>query len=103
MCFPQIFSTYCEMIMRNLERYSEIKVGGHNVNSLRYADDTLLIEENKEDLQQLLNIVEEESRKKGLELNRKKTEMRIVSQNNECPEIIIVINGNKLKRRDQFR
>ncbi|GFO01465.1 hypothetical protein PoB_002797000 [Plakobranchus ocellatus] len=41
----------------------------------RYADDTVLIAENKEDLQKLLNIVEEESRKKGLELNSKKTKV----------------------------
>ena len=36
---------------------------------LRYADDTVLIPENKEDLRQLLTIFEEESRKKGLQLN----------------------------------
>ena len=38
---------------------------------LRYADDTVLIPENKEDLRQLLTIFEEESRKKGLQLNSK--------------------------------
>ena len=38
---------------------------------LRYADDTVLIPENKEDLRQLLTIFEEGSRKKGLQLNSK--------------------------------
>ncbi|GFO27553.1 catenin (cadherin-associated protein), alpha 3 [Plakobranchus ocellatus] len=56
-----------------------IKVGGQNINNLRYADDTVLIAENKEDLQKLLNIVEEESRKKGLELNSKKTEVMVIT------------------------
>ncbi|GFO46479.1 hypothetical protein PoB_007298400 [Plakobranchus ocellatus] len=51
--------------MRNLENHPGIKVGGQNINNLRYADDTVLIPENKEDLQKILNIIEEESRKKG--------------------------------------
>ncbi|GFO50395.1 retrovirus-related pol polyprotein from type-1 retrotransposable element r2 [Plakobranchus ocellatus] len=73
--FPDLFSLY----MRNLENHPGIKVGGQNINNLRYADDTVLIAENKEDLQKLLNIVEEESRKKGLELNSKKTEVMLIS------------------------
>ena len=47
---------------------------------LRYADDTVLIPENKEDLRQLLTIFEEESRKKGLQLNSKKIELIVISQ-----------------------
>ena len=47
---------------------------------LRYADDTVLIPENKEDLRQLLTIFEEESRKKGLQLNSKKIELMVISQ-----------------------
>ncbi|GFS23512.1 hypothetical protein ElyMa_001642200 [Elysia marginata] len=61
--------------MQNLENCPGIKVGGYNVNNTRYADDTVLIAENKDDLQKLLNIVEEESTKKGLKLNSKKTEV----------------------------
>ena len=47
---------------------------------LRYADDTVLIPENKEDLRQLLTIFEEESRKKGLQLKNKKIELMMISQ-----------------------
>ncbi|GFO08048.1 retrovirus-related pol polyprotein from type-1 retrotransposable element r2 [Plakobranchus ocellatus] len=72
---PDLFSLYSEIIMQNLENHPGIKVDGQNINNLRYADDTVLIAENKEDLQKLLNIVEEKSRKKGLELNSKKTEV----------------------------
>ena len=42
--------------MRNLEGYPTIKVGRHNLNNLRYAEDTVLIAQNNEDLQQLLDI-----------------------------------------------
>ena len=53
MLSPDLFSLYSEIIMPNLEGYQGIKEGGHNVNNLRYADDTILIAENKEDLQLL--------------------------------------------------
>ncbi|GFO07610.1 endonuclease-reverse transcriptase [Plakobranchus ocellatus] len=78
--FPDLFFFYSEIIMRNLENHPGIKVGGQNINNLRYADDTVLIAENKEDLQKLLNIVQEESRKKGSELNSKKTEVMVISR-----------------------
>ena len=41
MLSPDLFSLYIEVIMRNLERYPRMKVRGHNVNNLRYADDTV--------------------------------------------------------------
>ena len=65
-CFSQdFFSLYNEMFMRNQEGYPVVKVGEHNVNILKYADDIVLIAETKEAFQQLLDIVEKESRKKG--------------------------------------
>ncbi|GFS09268.1 endonuclease-reverse transcriptase [Elysia marginata] len=73
--------------MQNLENCPGIKVGGYYVNNIRYADDTVLIAENKDDLQKLLNIVEEESRKKGLELNSKKTEVMVISRKQEPPNV----------------
>ncbi|GFO09600.1 retrovirus-related pol polyprotein from type-1 retrotransposable element r2 [Plakobranchus ocellatus] len=87
--------------MRNLENHPGIKVGGQNISNLRYADDTVLIAENKEDLQKLLNIVEEESRKKGLELNSKKTE--VISRKQESPKCDIFINKVKLKQTKKFK
>ena len=78
-------------------------MGGHNINNLRYADDTVLISENEKDLQQLLNIVESKSKEKGLELNSKKTEVMVISCKEEPPLINITINGIKLKQRDHFK
>ncbi|GFO47360.1 endonuclease-reverse transcriptase [Plakobranchus ocellatus] len=100
---PDLFSLYSEIIMRNLENHPGIKVGGQNINNLRYADDTVLIAENKEDLQKLLNIVEEESRKKGLELNSKKTEVMVISRKQESPKCDIFINKVKLKQTEKFK
>ncbi|GFN89036.1 endonuclease-reverse transcriptase [Plakobranchus ocellatus] len=100
---PDLFSLYSEIIMRNLENHPGIKVGGQNINNLRYADDTVLIAENKEDLQKLLNIVKEESRKKGLELNNKKTEVMVISRKQESPKCDIFINEVKLRQTEKFK
>ena len=49
-----------------------IKISGKNINNLRYADDTTLMVESKEDLKSLLMKVKEESEKAGLKLNIQK-------------------------------
>ena len=49
-----------------------IKIAGRNINSLRYADDTILMAESEE-LKSLLMKVKEESEKVGLKLNIQKT------------------------------
>ena len=61
--------------MRNAgleETQAEIKIVGRNINNLRYADDTTLMEENEEELKNLLMKVKEESEKVGLKLNIQK-------------------------------
>ena len=50
-----------------------IKIAGRNINNFRYADDTTLMAESKEELKNLLMKVKEESEKSGLKLNIQKT------------------------------
>ena len=50
----------------------EIKIAGRNINNLRYADDTTLMAESKEELKSLSMKVKEESEKVGLKLNIQK-------------------------------
>ena len=52
-----------------------IKIARRNINNLRYADDTTLMAESKEELKCLLMKVEEESEKAGLNLNIQKTKI----------------------------
>ena len=52
-----------------------IKIAGRNINNLRYADDTTLMAESKEELKRLLMKVKEESEKVGLKLNIQKTKI----------------------------
>ena len=57
------------------ETQAGIKIAGRNNNNLRYADDTTLIAESKEELKSLLMKVKEESEKVGLKLNVQKTKI----------------------------
>ena len=52
-----------------------IKIAGRNINNLRYADDTTLMAESKEELNSLLMKVKQESEKVGLKLNSQKTKI----------------------------
>ena len=64
--------------MRNAglnEGQSGVKIAGRNINNLRYADDTTLMTENKEELRSLLMKVKVESEKVGLKLNIQKTKI----------------------------
>ena len=75
---PCLFNLHAEYIMRNTgleEAQARIKVAGRNINNLRYADDTTLMAENKEELKSLLMNVKEESEKVGLKLNIQKTKI----------------------------
>ena len=57
------------------EARAGIKIARRNINSLRYANDTTLKAESKEELKNLLMRVKEESEKAGLKLNMKKTKI----------------------------
>ena len=56
-----------------------VKIAGRNINSLRYADDTTLMAESKEELESLLMTVKEESEKVDLKLNIQKTKIMVSS------------------------
>ena len=58
------------------EAQARIKIVGRNINNLRYADDTTLMAEGKEELNSILMRVKEESEKVGLKLNIQKTKIK---------------------------
>ena len=75
---PCLFNFYAEYIMRNAgleEAQAGIKIAGRNINNLRYADDTTLKAESKEELKSFLMKVKEKSEKAGLKLNIQKTKI----------------------------
>ena len=72
---PYLFNLDAEYIMRNTgldEAQAGIKIARRNINNLRYADNTTLMAESKEELKSLLMKVKEDSEKSGLKLNIQK-------------------------------
>ena len=72
---PCLFNLYAEYIRRNTgqaKAQAGIMMAGRNTDNLRYADDTTVMEESKEELKRLLMKVKEESEKVGLKLNIQK-------------------------------
>ena len=61
------------------EAQAGIKIAGRNINNLRYADDSTVMEESKEEPKSLLMKVKEESEKVGLKLNIQKTKIMACS------------------------
>ena len=75
---PCLFNLYVEYIIQNAgldETQAGIKIAGRIINNLRYADDTTLMAESKEEQKSLLMKVKEESEKAGLKLNIQKTKI----------------------------
>ena len=72
---PCLFNLYAEYIMRNArldEAQTGIKIARRNINNLRYADDTTLMAESKEELNSLLVKMKQESENVALKLNIRK-------------------------------
>ena len=61
-----------------------IKIAGGNINSLRYADDSTLMAESKEEIKSLLMKMKEESEKVGLKLNFQKTNIMASNPITSC-------------------
>jgi len=51
---PDLFSLYAELIMRKLSNEGKFKVNGQSLSDIRYADDTVFISDDEQDLQEML-------------------------------------------------
>ena len=100
---PDLFNLYSEIILRCIQGLEGIKIGGVNINNVRYADDTVLIADSEEKLKNLIDAVQEASEAKGLRLNIKKTEVMVVSKQPNPPRCNITINNETLKQVEQFK
>ena len=100
---PDLFNIYSETIIRTLGDSPGIKINGENINNIRYADDTALISDSKENLQLLLDKVVTESERMGLYLNVKKTECMVVSRKEINPICNLVSKGETIKQVKTFK
>ena len=99
---PDLFSVYGEIIMRSINGMEGIRIGGENINNIRFADDTVIIADSEEKLQALLDTVKRESENMGLKINIKKTEVVVTSKDQEPPNCNILIDGSRVKQSSSF-
>ena len=99
---PCLFNLYAEHIIRNArldELQAGIKIGGRNINNVRYEDDATLMAESEEELKSLLMTVKEESERASLILKYLKKKKEIMASS---PITAWQIEGEKVEVMTDF-
>ena len=99
---PDLFNIYSEYIIRKIKELEGIRIGGINVNNIRYADDTVLIADSEEKLQALIQTINQASEEMGLKINIKKTETMVVSKAPNPPQCNFTLNNETIKQVKDF-
>ena len=100
---PDLFSLYTQIVMDEMKEIPGVKIGGRNINNIRYADDMVVMAETEEGLQALMNKLEEECRNVGLRININKTEVMGVTKRRERLPVSITLAGETMKQVATFR
>ena len=103
---PLIFSLYTEHIFRKTNHIPGWGGGGeinwHNINNLRYADDTVLIAEDEASLQDLVTAVTDESEKCGLLMNIKQTKVMLLTKDTKEKKVSNHIDHKEVEQVQSF-
>ena len=99
---PYLFNIYTEFIFRQSNELPGITIHGLNINNLRYADDTALIADDKDKLQNIVTMVQKESSKAGLEMNVKKTKTMLIARDVENKKVEVKVNDEILQQVNKF-
>ena len=100
---PCLFNLYTENIFRETKCDKGIKIGGKTINNLRYADDTVLLAETKEDLQLIINEVNKVGKEYGMKMNANKTKTMVITRKENTPQIKLEIDGTEIKQVQNFK
>jgi hypothetical protein len=100
---PYLFNILAELVMRiALDGYDGgFRIGGRQINNLRYADDIVLIATSEQGLQELVERVNRAAQQNGLKVNVKKTEVMAISDTQNQTKV--VIDGQVLATTDSFK
>ena len=99
---PVMFNLYTEHIFRKTNHIPGVNINGHNINNLRYADDTVLIAEDEASLQDLVTKVKDESEKCGLLMNIKKTKVMLLTKDTKEKKVSIHIDHKEVEQVQSF-
>ena len=72
--------------MRKINHMGEVRIGGLNANNIRYVDDTAIVADSEEQVQYLISVIADESRKFGLEIDNIKTFCMSILKKNVSPK-----------------
>ena len=98
---PGLFNIYAEFITRNIENEG-IRIGGKNINNIRYADDEVLIADSEDKFKTLLQKVSEHSEALGIKRNRKKTKTMVITTKDRSPIVCVRLNNEEIEQVDDF-
>ena len=98
---PDLFSLYTELIMRKVME-GNFKVNGHTISDIRYADDTVLISDDEQNLQEMIVSLKNESEVRGLNINKQKTKLMVFSKSRNVPKCNIYLDNEKIKQVQEF-
>lgn len=93
---------YSQAVFEDLKDVSDIKIGGRNINNIRFADDTGLIAENEENLQMLLDKLVGSCRKWELIINSDKTVSMLVQKGKHRRNWEIRIDDINIKKVKEY-
>ncbi|KAI5732155.1 hypothetical protein M8J77_022354 [Diaphorina citri] len=101
---PLLFNLYSEELFNEaLEDSNEgISINGTIINNIRYADDTVILASNINDLQSILNKVVRSCEKFGLNINTKKTKYMVISKENQS-NTNLLMKGQQLEKVDKIK
>ena len=99
---PSLFNLYTEKIFRETEDMEGVIVGGHNINNLKYADDTSLLALEEQKLQNLLTTVNDKGKLYGMEINVKKSKSMVASKKQETPKVSINLDGTAIEQVEKM-
>ena len=100
---PDLFSLYSQAVMDELVDMEGIRIGGININNIRYADDTVLIADTEEKLQRLVDSLNEGCERYGLKINIGKTEVMGLTKRPEQLPVSISLRGDTLNQVSSFK
>ena len=75
-----------------------LKIGGITVNKLRYADDTVLLADNEEELQDIMDKINEVRISYGKKINAKKTKTMVIARDTPPPQMNITRDGSNIEQ-----
>ena len=102
MLSPCLFNLYTETIFRHVEDCKGVPIGGTQIDNLRYADDTVLLADSDENLQNMMNKVNEVGKLYDMKVNAKKTKAMVISRNENKLKVHVKVYGTVVEQVGSF-